>query len=706
MALRLADRLKTARHRYFVGRMQECAVFQSALSAAELPFAVLYIFGPGGIGKTTLLRMFESLAQQAQTRVAYVDAREIEPTPDAFVQALSNALQLPPTTNLLQALSAQPARHVLLIDTFEALSALEDWLRETFLPELPDDVLVVLCGRQPPAPGWRVDPGWQALISTIPLRNLSPEESRAYLTQRELPGDQHLSILDFTHGHPLALSLVADVFAQRRELHFQPASAPDVIKTLLESFVQKTPGPAHRTALEACALVRLMTETLLSEMLGMPDVHELFSWLRSLSFIEAGPRGVFPHDLAREALTADLRWRNPDWYAELHRRARAYYARRIQQRQGPEQQRIMFDYLFLHRENPLVRPFVEWQESGGGVPDRMTEQDVPQLLALIERHEGAGAAQIATRWLDRQPQNVTVYRDSEQQPSGCLVMIELHAAQPDDLAADPATHNAWQYLQRHAPLRPGERAAMFRFWLARDSYQAVSAIQSLIFINIALYYVNTPGLAFTFLLCADPDFWEPPFSYMDLQRIDAAAFSLGGRRFGVFGHDWRTTPPLAWLDLLAERELNDAPLEHRPTQTAPLVVLSRPEFEAAVRAALRTITQPSALRANPLLRSRFIVDRRGAQASDAERIAELQAAIQRAAETLRTAPREAKWHRALYHTYLHPAATQEQAAELVDVPFSSYRRHLKAGVERMIELLWQWEVQGFEDERGAIASTS
>ena len=34
---------------------------------------------------------------------------------------------------------------------------------------------------------------------------------------------------------------------------------------------------------------------------------ELFEWLRNLSFIESGPLGLFPHDLAREALVADLR---------------------------------------------------------------------------------------------------------------------------------------------------------------------------------------------------------------------------------------------------------------------------------------------------------------------------------------------------------------------------------------------------------------
>jgi len=41
---------------------------------------------------------------------------------------------------------------------------------------------------------WRTDPGWQALIHPLPLRNLSPEESQTYLT-RAVPATQHNTVL-------------------------------------------------------------------------------------------------------------------------------------------------------------------------------------------------------------------------------------------------------------------------------------------------------------------------------------------------------------------------------------------------------------------------------------------------------------------------------------------------------------------------------
>jgi hypothetical protein len=702
MSLRLADRLAAARRRQFVGRAAEQILFQSTLTAAELPFYVLYIFGPGGIGKTSLLREFIYLCQQHQIPATYLDARDIEPSPESFVNILQASLNLTPPASPLEFLAAQDQRHVLLIDTYENLAPLDRWLRQIFLPQLPDNVLVTLAGRELPALAWRTDPGWQTLVHFLPLRNLMAEESLSYLLNHQVPSEQHPSILDFTHGHPLALSLITDMFAQRREVYLQPGTSPDIIKTLLERLVQKVPGPAHRIALEACGIVRLMTEGLLAEMLTMPDVHELFTWLRSLSFIEVSQAGVFPHDLIREILVADLRWRNPDWYAELHRRARTYYSQRLQQTSGEVQQRILSDYVFLHRDNPIVRPFFEWQTGDSALPEVMQEGEQTQLAALVAHHEGEASADIAAHWFARQPRGALVFRDAAGQPHGLMVTVALEQTTLEDSRIDPAIEAAQTYLRSHAPLRPGEKATFFRFWLARESYQAVSPIQSMVFLNAVRHYLTTPGLAFSFFPCAEPDFGLPVFTYADLTRLPEADFEVGGQRYGVYGHDWRAVPPLVWLSLLAERETATEIETAAPPATAEaLLVLSQPDFEIAVRQGLQHVYEAhsAALVNNPLLRSRLVVERVGLQTSPSERVAALQALLRQAVGTLEASPRETKFYRALYHTYFQPAPTQEQAAELLDVPFSTYRRYLKTGINRIIEILWDQEVSGSKSER-------
>ena len=695
MSPSLAEHLKQARHARFVGREGELNLFTSTLRAEHLPFFVLHVFGPGGVGKTTLLQEFIRISETHNARTTYLDVRHVEPAPEPFLHALRMALNLPPESSISGHLSTHEKKWVLLLDTYETLSPLEDWLRSSFLPELPETVLTVLAGRNPPAPSWRADPGWNSLLEVIPLRNLSPDEGREYLQRCGIPVDQHEGAFNFTHGHPLALSLIADLFSQRGKVGFAPEESPDVVKTLLERFIQQVPGPAHRAALEACALARVMTESLLDQMLDMrgtsagpsQGARELFDWLRGLSFIQSSAEGLFPHDLAREALVADLHWRNPDWYSELHHRARAYYTANIEKSSGMAQQRALLDLVYLHRENPVIRSFFEFQ--GGTLPETMQPEDREAILEMVEKHEGKESAQLAAHWLGRQPQGVTVWRAADGHLAGFLAAVALHQTDDSDRSVDPAIPAAWDHLNKYAPLRLGEAALHFRFWMAEETYQSVSSIQSLIFLAVVKYYLTTPRLAFTFFPCANPEFWAPMLGYANLVRIPAADFSVGNLQVGVYGHDWRVESPARWLSILADKEVG-IPVESKPAPSEPVIVLSAEEFSGAIRQALQDFTRTNLLISNPLLRSRLIAGR--GDVEPGERVESLRAILREAASTLQSNPRDEKLFRALDHTYFHPAPTQEAAAEQLDLPFSTYRRHLTAGIQRLTEILWQQEI--------------
>lgn len=697
MSPSLAERLTAARHERFVGREGEIALFQSALAGSDFPFFVLHIFGPGGVGKTSLLREFSYLCQQNKIQPAYLDARNIEPSPEAFRDSVHAVLNIPHGLSPHDHLENQGRRYVLLIDTFETLFPLDTWLRTIFLPELPENILTVLAGRNPPAPAWQADPGWGMLVRILPIRNLNPDESRILLEKRGLPADQLRMVLDFAHGHPLALSLVADLFAQRGSVGAWLQESPDIVKTLVERFIQQVPGPAHRAALEACALVRVMTEALLNEMLDMPatpagpaeGTRELFDWLRGLSFIEFNPDGLFPHDLAREALTADLHWRNPDWYTELHRRSRVYYTDQIERTSGLTQQRYLMDLVYLHRENAAIRAFFEFQ-AGSALPESMKSDDVKILLALVEQHEGKTSAKLAAHWFEKQPRDVTVWRNSDGTTAGFLTVITLHETDTVVRANDPAVQAVLDYLEERVHMRPGETALLFRFWMASETYQAVSPVQSLIFLAVVKYYLATPRLAFSFFPCAEPDFWAPMLDYANLVRLPEADFKTDGKRYGMYGHDWRTEPPAVWLAMLADKEVGRISEAGKISKPEPLLVLSEAEFGVAVRQALQEYTRPDNLADNLLLRSRLLIE----DDIGNKKIEALRTLLVETAGHLRTNPRDEKLFRALEKTYFKPAATQEAAAELLDLPFSTYRRHLTKGIQRLVELLWEREISG------------
>jgi hypothetical protein len=685
----VAEKLAAARRQQFVGRTDERSLFREALTAVTPPFVLFNIFGPGGVGKTSLLRELVYIAEHLQAKVIRLDGRNIDPTPDFFLGTLQQLLNVKKRSEIFSTIAAINGRVALFIDTAELLTPLDGWLRDIFLPQLPDNVLVVLAGRNPPSLRWRTDPGWQSLMHVVSLRNLSPEESRAFLVRRQIPAVEHDAILNFTHGHPLALSLGADIMTQHPENPFQPENSPNIIKTLLEQFIQDAPTSLHRAALEACSRVRLLNEPLLGEMLQTADPHPLFDWLRSLSFIDVERRGLFPHDLAREALGTDLRWRNPDWHATLHERARQYYMARFQDGDERDQRRTLSDYIYLHRENPVIRPYFEWQSTGSVFTDHYKPTDKTLLLQTVQQYEGIDAAHIAAHWLDHAATKCTVFREVDGTTQGLLLRLSLEKTAKVDRALDPGTEAVWRFLEERAPLRPGETATFFRFWMARESYQSVSSVQSRIFLNMVQHYLTTPGLAYTFIPTADPEFWTAMFTFADLHRLPNADFTVGNSLYGVYGHDWRAMPPITWLNLMGERELSAIPTTAETPQI-PLLVLSESKFAAAVKDALRDYTNPIALQTNPLLQSRIVVD--NLDGTIGERVEKLQELLRETAASLKRTPRYNKWFRVVHHTFFQPAPTQEKAAELLDLPFSTYRRHLRSGIAAITEQLWQKEL--------------
>ena len=684
----LGDLLAARRRRRFVGRTSEVELFRVALEAPEPQFQLLYLHGPPGIGKTTLLEVYAEIAAETSANVVRVDGRDLAPSPHAVLEALG----VPEVHDEDRAIAWPPlgGRLVIMFDTYELLAPLDEWVRTWLLPRLPATALTVLAGRAAPDAAWRADPAWRELLRVVSLRNLSPEDSRQYLHACGVDPTRFDRMVELAHGHPLGLSLLADVDIRGGDAAADPLT-PDLVGTLLSRFVEIVPSEQHRRALEVCALARVTTEALLRGVLGPEYAHETFAWLRELSFVDAGPEGVYPHDLARDALDADLRWRDPDGYRELLRGIRGDVNRRMLMSRGQEQQRAIADAKYMFRRLPGVPSPINWSPWGQQQPEPARPADRKPIRDLALAWEGEASAAIVARWCERQPEGFFVVRGQDGVVAGFVSVLDLTRASAEDIAADPGAGAAWDYAQRHGAPRPTETITQSRFIVDRNAYQGPSPTLNAVATLAMQRYLGTLNLAWDFLTLDEPERWDAYFAAADQPRADGADFMVGGRRYGLFAHDFRQVPMGVLFERITERalaqDITPSPAASKPS----LLMLSQTEFDDSVRRALRDLRRPDLLGRNPLMRTRLVRDRAGVDEPSA---ATLETLVRAAVETLREHPRDDKLWRAVERTYVRPAATQERAAASLGLPFSTYRRHLTQGVDRVVRWLWDREIYG------------
>lgn len=672
----LADLLLRRRAGRFVGRAAEQAVFDEILAGSS-DVRLLWVHGPGGVGKTSLMKAFQRRAVGAGRPVIEVDFTSTEVRPDTFLDELERQGWR---------LDTEPMP-VLLADTFERASALESWLREEWLPSLPSAAALVVAGRRPPGATWRADEGWRDVLREVRLRNFTPNETSTYLRASDVPETEHAVAADLTHGHPLALSLVADLARHRAPAMLTRLDdAPDLVDELVRRLVESVPDAAHRRALELCAHAWMTTEDLLREVLAVPDAAELVAWLRELSVVEAGPYGLFPHDLARDVIDADLRWRDPGSYADLHRRVQRASVDRATRVAGAEQQRAIMQVVHGHRHSATAA-FWDYSLLGRAYFDLLRPRDRDDLLQMTLRHQGDEQADLVAHWLERQPEAFRVVRTQDPEPAGFAAVLRLDRIDQTDVERDPAVRAALDAIVRQRPTRPGEHTTMMRFFLDAERNQAPSRTLNLGPVLSIQTLLADLAIGWDVLCWIDTGAMDPLMEFIDYQRLPGAEHQIGSTAYAAFGRDFRRGPLPGWFDLLADRELG-APVAPPSHAGGGLLALSYDEFAASVGRALKDLHRRDRLAANPLCRSRLVGDAAdGTDSSD-----RLAAALRDAVAALREHPRDATSARALDRTYLRPATTQEAAAEVLGLPFSTYRRHLTRGVQRVVEMLWQREL--------------
>lgn len=673
----LSGLLSGARGHGFVGRTEELAAFADSLTGASAA-RVHLVHGPGGIGKSTLLDAFARLAVAQGHRPVYLDAKDVECTGTAVAAAIAER-------SAWAGYGPEGAPDVLLLDSFELLAPLERWVRENLLPNRPRTSVTVVAGRELPSTAWRLDPGWRRLARIHGLTELDGAQSADLLARLGVAPADRAGIVRVGRGHPLVLAMLAEA-RSGSAFPVDLADAPDVVARLCRLLVDDVPDAAHRAGLATCAHATRMTADLLRTTVGS-RAEEVWNWLESRPYVRRGAVGLFVHDVVREVFEAEFSQRSPDTYVALHVAVRSYFLGRLADPGEPHPDRAAAELLFLHRRGPLAEMMATLREGGLLPVARAGPEDRTGILALIEEAEGPQAAGLASRYVAEQPG--CLYRArSDEGVEAFAMQVYLPTGGPLDVD-DPIAAAVLALVEERAPLRPGERVNVNRFAGSSRAYQRDPTVFLVNGVSCVLEWGQRPA-AWTFIFTNEPEQYGGYFEYLGMARMlelspPSPVVGPEPPLFVGYGWDRRRFPVPALFELMARRELSGEQGPPPPEMLRP-APLSQAVFAAAVRAALLEIGRPDRLAGSLLLGSALVP----VEATD--RVTALTAALSQGIRALDDERRGSEHRRVLERTYLLGAPSQEAAAQVLGLPFSTYRRHLAQALKRLIEVLWTIEI--------------
>ena len=635
----------------FVGRKRELG-FVDSLFVADPPANVVFVHGPGGIGKSTLLRHVQRRGEAAGWTPVTVEARDLPPVPDALNDALAAAREV--------------ERPLVLIDSYERMAALGGFLRRAVLPELPDATIVVIAGRRQPEPGWS-EGGWESLTVELELEPLTGAESVALLAAQGVDDEERASELaKWAEGSPLALTLAAD--AAGVDPDWSPASQaepPEIVRALIRRLAESELDAVHRDVMGVASIARVVTADLLQDVLRDVNAVEALEWLRSRTFAEPLGEGITLHDLVRRAARADLRQQDPERERELRRRI----ADHLYERAVAGDLLLTVDLAELV-ETPALRVFYGWEGAVRNRIDGVRDGDLEQI-ALLLGDKASERWWTATRALfEGAPERVVIARDSGDNLCGLSIAVTPGSAPQaahDDLLLGPWLEHANEHV-------PDGNAILWRDAIdfTGDSASGIQGMLNMVWVLRS--GLENPRYAY---LPIDPDHPSAATfaSALGATHIPELDFDEGPQRVQCHVLDYGENGLLGMQRAVVYMELGLTP----PVVDAAAAAAPRGQVDPeVVREALRNLKVPSDLAGSELARGDGVE----------QRAASVRALLEDAAgKAFGEGENEQLLKRVLTRGYLDPASSHEAAADELNLSRAAYFRRLKLASERLAAYL-------------------
>jgi DNA-binding CsgD family transcriptional regulator len=483
---RVADRLAMAAAAALVGRDQERDQLRMWVMDPDGPSAV-FVHGPAGIGKTALVT-----GTLVGPTTVVVDSREVEPTPATVLAHLGSTLGLGGVggggATIEQVADAMAASSVvaLVVDSYERFGVVDGWLRNRLLPSLPATTTTVLVGRNPPNIAWRTAPGWQQLMVDVRLGPLAEAGAADFVALRGLTGDRAERAQRFGGGHPLALELACEALIRHPDLVVEDAPLATVVEELVDVIFDDL-DPDVREIVETVSVLRRVTLPALAAVLERDQAAVERAWteLRDLPFTTIRPDGLELQAVVQDVTATRLELRDPGRARDLRRRAARVAIANVQHAPGWA---TTADLLYLV-QNPIVRSAFLPPAGAQHPVETATAGDLPEVLAITERHLGTDERAWLQRWWRLHPEGLSVSRGPGGAVQAFSLVVEADAVAAELRRDDPVASAAAADL-RARPLRRGGRALLCRRMLASERGAQPCPALALMIIDLKRTYLE------------------------------------------------------------------------------------------------------------------------------------------------------------------------------------------------------------------------
>jgi len=358
------EEIRRLEESFFVGREMELIIFRDFVFNLENKQRILNISGTGGIGKSYLLDQFRRICDKEGVPFFLLDCLDFAKTPKGFVLRLLAMLKIEvleewsegklieeATTQLNK--RAQTGRLVFVIDTYEEMNELDDWLRHSFLVHLSTNIVIVLSGRFPLKGGWVLSPAWRRFIKFLPLSPFDYETCKKYSLIHGSYNESFVKKSYFiTKGHPLTLSLFIGLneSEELKSEHWPEFLMwNETFKGIAGQWLREIPDTMLMELLETVTMVRIFNHEILENILGKKISNEVFEKLIHLSFVRKSERGWYLHQVLRKALYQDFRLKKPHIYNQLWQRSIKYHYCLFSSRHLTREERnlLLLDFIYI-----------------------------------------------------------------------------------------------------------------------------------------------------------------------------------------------------------------------------------------------------------------------------------------------------------------------------------------------------------------------